>query len=195
MSTTAQQVFDRAIALIDEIDATTGLVDTETTEDYEARAPYLIDVLQKELAKASPYVKVYEYTYAYDGDVTWFKVTLPTDCDRIQKIVFSLFPDTRLNYLLEGTDIYMDFHYPEDGKIRIAYEAVPTTVTSLSDTLVLSDLALNAMVYGLAKKFVEVEQNEYLVSLFNKEYDSLRILASAPKQSSPEKIINVYGYF
>ena len=45
----ARDVYELGLALIDEIDSD-GTISAETTESYEARAPRIIDVLQKELS-------------------------------------------------------------------------------------------------------------------------------------------------
>ena len=45
----ARDVYELGIALIDEID-TDGSISVETQESYEAKAPKILDVLQKELA-------------------------------------------------------------------------------------------------------------------------------------------------
>lgn len=45
----ARDVYELSIALIDEIDSD-GSISPETAESYEARAPKIMDVLQKELA-------------------------------------------------------------------------------------------------------------------------------------------------
>jgi len=46
---TARDVYELAIALIDELDSS-GDIPPETVESYEARAPRIMNVLQKELA-------------------------------------------------------------------------------------------------------------------------------------------------
>jgi hypothetical protein len=49
MSVTAQEVYERALALIDEI-GEDGTIDAENTAGYAGKAPLLIDMLQRELA-------------------------------------------------------------------------------------------------------------------------------------------------
>ena len=43
---TGREVYERAIALVDEINPETGKVDAETTADYLARTPFLLSLLQ-----------------------------------------------------------------------------------------------------------------------------------------------------
>lgn len=49
MPTTAQQVFDLTMALIDELNETTGATDTDGTKAYKQRALPLLNVLRGEL--------------------------------------------------------------------------------------------------------------------------------------------------
>ena len=194
--TTANDIFVKAIALIDEINPTTGQVDTDTTEDYLARSPYLIDILQKELAKQSRYTKVYEYAYTYDPTTTdWHEITLPTDVDYVETVYLAEQPKNKIEYYheLNGTTQSLFINCQESGTVKITYKAIPPTVTALTDVLVLDDTTLTAMPYGLAKKFVEVEQNDFLVGIFDREYQSQRAMASIKKPSSFEKITNAYG--
>jgi hypothetical protein len=185
---TANDIYEAAIALIDEINPDTGLVSVDTTDDYKARAPYLIDILQKELAKTSKYEKLYEFEYT-PSDKEWVKIDLPSDFDTISKITIDGNPSQRISYQLENKSIYIK--YSDAATFNILYNAIPPTVTSLDDELVLTDLS--AMPYGLAKKFVEVEQNDFLVGIFSKEYDRQRIISAAKSPASIEKMINVYG--
>ena len=53
-------LFKKALSLYDEI-SKTGEINVSKTADYKARTPYLVDMLQKELLKASNYSKKYEY--------------------------------------------------------------------------------------------------------------------------------------
>jgi hypothetical protein len=56
---TANDVYERSLALYDEI-SKTGLPDPNKTKDYFVRAPKLIDMFQKELYKVSNYMKRHE---------------------------------------------------------------------------------------------------------------------------------------
>jgi hypothetical protein len=59
MSTTAQQIYKKALALIDEL-LPTGAINAAKTGDYAGKAPSIIDMLQKELTKNSDLYKIYE---------------------------------------------------------------------------------------------------------------------------------------
>lgn len=57
MATTARQVFDLAIALMDEMNENTGATDTTDTKEYKLRTPNILNVLRGELY---PYSDTYE---------------------------------------------------------------------------------------------------------------------------------------
>lgn len=58
---TVNQLYERSLALYDEI-SKNGTVNASKTADYKARTPFLADILQKELLKASDFSKKYEYS-------------------------------------------------------------------------------------------------------------------------------------
>ena len=58
MATTAQQVFNTAVALMDEI-SETGATDTEDTAEYKRRTLYILNLLRGELY---PFSDTYEQT-------------------------------------------------------------------------------------------------------------------------------------
>ena len=58
MSTTAQNVFDAAMGLMDEVNESTGATDTADTREYKNRTLLILNVLRGELY---PYSDNYEY--------------------------------------------------------------------------------------------------------------------------------------
>lgn len=48
---TAQEIFDNAISIIDEL-SDTGAISPSQVKEYSARAPYLLDMWQREIGKA-----------------------------------------------------------------------------------------------------------------------------------------------
>lgn len=50
MATTAQTVFELAMALIDEVDSN-GVVNAQNAQDYEGKAPRLISILEEDLCR------------------------------------------------------------------------------------------------------------------------------------------------
>lgn len=59
MSYTAQEIFDRAIVIIDEL-SDAGNVDPNQTKEYANKAPRLLDMWQKEMAKSGDLYKTFE---------------------------------------------------------------------------------------------------------------------------------------
>lgn len=60
MATNAQRVFDLAMALMDEVNESTGQTDTSDTREYKNRTLFILNVLRGEL---------YPYSDTYDKDV------------------------------------------------------------------------------------------------------------------------------
>jgi hypothetical protein len=62
MPYTGKKLFDRAIAVIDEL-SDTGMVSDGQVKEYKYRAPYLLDMFQKEIAKSGDLVKTFEMSF------------------------------------------------------------------------------------------------------------------------------------
>ncbi len=56
---TCKKIFDRAISIIDEL-SDTGTVSDSQIKEYKNRAPYLLDMFQKEVAKSGDLFKTFE---------------------------------------------------------------------------------------------------------------------------------------
>ena len=56
---TAKKIFDRSIAIIDEL-SDSGLVSDAQVREYKNRAPLLLDLWQKEMAKSGDLHKTFE---------------------------------------------------------------------------------------------------------------------------------------
>lgn len=194
---TARDVYNRAIALIDEISSETGSVDVSTTDDYEARSPFLIDLLQKEVARVGKYKKVADIAVTASTDdptSAYVTVTMPIDIDYIEKAVIL---DPPNNYypqptMVENKNVYVPTTF--DGTIRLTYFAVPADITSLEDTLVVDHLSQVAMAYGLARAFVLPEGNSEMTSYLTREYDEKKALVGRLKPVSFERVRDVYGF-
>ena len=195
---TARDVYNKAIALIDEISSETGTVDVSTTGDYEARAPFLIDILQKEVARVGKYRKTADVVVTASTDdptLAYVTVTLPSDVDYVEKVVVLNPPYDyyRKSTMIENGAVYVPTTF--DGTLRITYLAVPTDIESLEDTIVVDHLSEVAITYGLAKAFVLPEGNSELVSYLSREYDEKKALISRIKPVSFERVHDVYGGF
>ena len=193
---TARDVYNNAIALIDEISPDTGLVDVNTTAEFEARAPYLIDLLQKEVARIGRYTKTSDVVITASTDdptLAYVSVTMPADLDYLEKAVVLDPPNpyARLVLMVENNALYVARFF--GGTIRLTYRAIPTTVDSLDDTLSVDGVSQVAMAYGLARLLVAVEGNDYLVSFLANEYERQKMLIARAKPASFERIVDYYG--
>jgi hypothetical protein len=56
---TGQEVFEQSISIIDELN-TSGIVDPTQVKEYSSRAPFLLDLWQKEMAKSGDLYKTFE---------------------------------------------------------------------------------------------------------------------------------------
>ena len=195
---TARDVYNKAIALIDEISSDTGTVDVSTTDDYEARSPYLIDLLQKEVARIGKYKKTADIVVAAttaDPTVAYTTVTMPVDIDYIEKVVVLDPPNNyyRQAMMVENKNVYVPTTF--GGTIRLTYFAVPADIDSLEDTLVVDHLSQVSMSYGLARALVLPEGNSELTSYLSRSYDEQKALISRVKPASFEQVFNAYGGF
>ena len=193
---TARDAYNRAIALIDEISSDTGAVEVGTTGDYEARAPFLIDMLQKEVARIGRYRKTTDITVTATGtDPTadYVSVTLPSDIDYIEKVVVLDPPNDyyRRATMVENGAIYVPTTF--EGVLRVTYAPVPTDITSLDDDLEVDHLSQIAISYGLARSFVLPEGNGELTSYLSRSFDEQKALISRIKPVSFERVRDVYG--
>jgi hypothetical protein len=79
VSYTGTEIFDRAIAVLDELSDTGTVVDSQIKE-YKYRAPYLLDLWQKEMAKSGDLFKTFELS-------CFRKKNLLTDVSQMGKII------------------------------------------------------------------------------------------------------------
>lgn len=193
---TGRQIYERAIALVDEINPDTGAVNSDTTNDYLARTPLLLTLLQTELIQYSKTVKRYEIDCVSSGD-GWVFAELPADLHSISDVTIETngrhFKDPTWRTEQNGniTEFYYDACF--DGKIKIFYKPVPAPVTDLDAILTIDDATANLMAYGLAEAFINVEQNDFLQRIFKRKYDEQKSDALANKPVGMVKIVDVYG--
>lgn len=112
MSYTGQEIYNMAIAIIDEL-SDTGTVDPSRTKDYQFKAPYLLDAWNKEICKV-------------------------------------------------------------ENKSTI------NKITSLTQTVDVSDINCPSGAYYLAMHFAQSDQNSELVSLCRSKYAELKVEARNP---------------
>jgi hypothetical protein len=119
MPYTGTEIFDRSIAIIDELSDSGAVSDAQIAE-YKYRAPYLLDLWQKEMARTGGLFKTFEIS-------CFRKKNLLTDVNQFQAVEHT---DTDQTY--EGTGANC-FFFGVDGPATVSIEeltgAVWTAVT------------------------------------------------------------------
>lgn len=193
---TGREVFERAIALIDEISPETGVVDVDTTDDYLARTPYLLSLLQIELI---PYLKTRQkhIIQSDGGQKSWIKEDLPDNVYAINDVTIDkgsiYYHEPTYREERNGNVIEFYYHGSFNGQITITYTPIPKKVTDLDEELEIDDVTANLMSYGLAEAFINVEQNEFLQRIFKLKYDEQKMVALRPTPQGTVRIKDVYG--
>ncbi len=192
---TGREIYERAIALVDEINEDTGEVDVDTTMDYLARAPYLLTMLQTELMPLSNTRN--KFVIEADGDGKgWVKADLPIDVMEIEDVIIereSYLHDPSWKSEKNGNITEFYYHSSVKGEIRISYVPIPVPVTDLDEDLTIDDTTANMMAYGLAEAFINVEQNDFLQAIFKRKYDEQKAMLLANKPRGFTRIVDVYG--
>ena len=136
MSTTARQVFNLAIALMDEMNENTGATDTTDTKEYKLRTPNILSVLCGELY---PYSDT--YTLNTDG-------TRPI-CPAVETIESSIGLDDTLcttvlpyglaaHLLLGENNVMAGFFQPRYEDMREKLKNAPASFDAITDVYGLS---------------------------------------------------------
>lgn len=194
MSYTGTEIFDKAIAIIDEISDTGTINDTQVAE-YKYRAPYLLDLWQKKMAKSGSLYNVQEYTNA---DATtlyqWIKFTIPSNLKSIKDMMF-INDDSdisSIDYKRFGmNDIY--FYFKDTGTVRMLYIPIPTKVTALTQTLEVDDIAATSGAYYLAEHFALADQNSELAAKCRNEFAELKNDSVVKSPLLQQEIKDSYG--
>lgn len=126
----------------------------------------------------------------------WIKFEMPADFRMLDQIVQE-YPERQYakdpNSKWEGfRDLYINYYF--DGEMRIVYKPVPTTITTLAQTLELDDITVNAITYYVAAKLAPFE-NKSLVNFFEGRYNELKMESYIRMPSSEQAIVDVYGGF
>lgn len=128
----------------------------------------------------------------------WVKVTLPSTVKSIDKVIVE-YETQQYNaddsYKIErsGNTQYLYVDYFFNGKLRVQYKPVPTTITATTDTLQVDDITANVIAYGLAKWFMAAEENQYLAKLFNDKFNELKAESNLKQPSGVVQIKDYYG--
>ena len=193
---TVKDIFDRTIALLDEISPDTGNVDISSTAGFEARAPYLVDILQQEVARFGRYRKTTDITVTANTDdptSAYVAVSLPDDVNYVEKVIVLVPPDNyyRKSFMIEEDAVYVTTMF--EGVLRVTYIPELPAITSLDDVLVVDSICQVAMAWGLAKMFVAPEGNDVLTAFFTNEFEKQKMLLTQRKPASWERVSHTYN--
>lgn len=139
---------------------------------------------------------LWQFKYATDKVpeyAPWVKYDLPTDFNAVDMVVEE-FPvrqyDANSIYKLENyRDFYYNFYF--EGKIRVTYRPVPSTITALTDTIDIDDVLAEAIVYDCAAK-IGFYENKDIVNFAEQRRIEAKTEASMDTPSSPEIMTDFY---
>ena len=131
MSTTARQVFNLAIALMDEMNENTGATDTTDTKEYKLRTPNILNVLCGELY---PYSDT--YTLNADGTRPVCPVieTIDSTIGLDDTLCATVLPYGLAAHLLLGeNNVMAGFFNQRYEEMREKLKNVPASFTAIED--------------------------------------------------------------
>ena len=167
MSTTAEQVFQFAMAIANEI-PNTGLFTSASLTRYKVRTPYILTMLEAELLREGELFNTYTITdddapfsTAADDDV-WITIAMPADFKSLDEIRTI---DTSGNYVSvpwrwENKNNLI-FPAQFEGTLTVSYHAYPSVITALTDTLHVDDVTARTILpYGLVAELYKDEGSD-----------------------------------
>lgn len=200
--TTVKQVFDIAMALADS--QVEGNSFDETNDEYKDRTPQILNVLQNELANVGKLRIVIDKPITETG--VWNTITLPDDLDRITKITIlteeGIYVKNGVRYIVEsnGDENILKVKSKLIGTLKIEYLQIPEMISSMNDTLRVSDrVARSVLPYGLVANLF-VEENPTIASFAEQKYeenknDSSGILAPIEEEYIELPYGDMYGNY
>lgn len=122
------------------------------------------------------------------------KKQMPSDFYSVDQIV----EETADSYNRDATykwegkkDLYMDWNF--NGNLRIVYRAIPTEITSLSDTLQLDDVTcIKVLPYGLAAHLM-LDENQDAAAFFQQRYEEMKREQYQEQPAAENEIEDIYG--
>jgi hypothetical protein len=138
-------------------------------------------------------VAMFEYSFDTVPDYKpWVKYTMPSDFDSVESLIIlsdKIYVEA-IDYKWENyKDLYVSYNF--DGTVRINYKAFPTTLTSKTDILEISDSAATIIAYYVAARIATSEQQN-LVNYFEQKYNELKMELRYNKPAREQEIQNVY---
>lgn len=190
MSYTGTEIFNQSIAILDELSDAGTIVESQVKE-YKHRAPYLLDLWQKEIGDSLQAVQEYENA---DGENAhkWTKRALPTNLKRIKEVMFidSDLQISSIPYRRFGdSDIY--FYFTCLGTARMLYVPFPEKITSLTQTLEVDEYKAASGAYYLAEHFAMADMNDELARRCREKFSKLEL--QKPQPLNATEIIDTYN--
>ena len=191
--TTARQIFDISMILIDEVPVN-GVFDADRTTDYLAKAPYLLTMLQDELIRDSNYYKTETITItsSVPTDGGYIAHTMASDFYSASQVISIEVQGTyqqATDFKWEGNNVLL---IPDSfvGTYKIIYLPIPTPITAMTDVMVLDDITCRTTIANALASQLITKENPDLSQFLNQRYLDLK-----NKQKQPagiNKIIDKY---
>jgi len=190
----AKEIHDQAISIIDEI-SDNGSVDPNKTKEYSNRAPYLLDMWQKEMADADCLFNITEYENTDETLLRkWTKFDLPANFRTVKDVMFidSEKQFDKMEYKQFGnSDLYI--YFAKLGLARILYSAIPIKITLLTQALEIDDITATSGAYYLAEHYAMADQNQELAAKCKGKFKELKISLTKRTPMSSLTIEDVYS--
>lgn len=140
---------------------------------------------------------LYSYPFAL-ADIPeyapWYTKIMPANFRTIDCVIEE-YPERQytnaINYKKEGFKT-LKINYFFEGKFRVIYKPVPTTLTTIDDVLEIDNITAQAIVYYIAARLAPFKKKE-LVTFFESKYMELKVESSQDAPVSTSDIIDVYG--
>lgn len=176
-----QDVFNLAMPLIDETPVN-GVFDIDNTEEYTAKAPFILTIIQSELCKVAPLYK--NLTITASGTEGYVAVTMPSDYMAIYKLL-----DSDLENFDDFKIVNKTIYVPYDFSGTLVYRYIPAMVEVLTEECPFDDItASTAIPHYLASRLIAIEKPDLSRDLFIKAEDYKRnIKTQQPASISKRK--------
>lgn len=120
----------------------------------------------------------------------YVKYTMPSNFDSIAQITEEN-PKAGLYHKWENnSDLFVNYYF--DGVLKITYKPNPTKITSLTQTLEVSESSSIAGAYYLAEHFAMADQNSELAQRCKEKYAEIVTKNKKKRPLQPETIQDVY---
>lgn len=122
----------------------------------------------------------------------YVKIDMPSNFDSITQIITE-YPKAGLYHKWENNnELYVNYDF--DGVLKITYRPNPTKITSLSQTLELSESSCISGAYYLARHFAVSDMNTELAAECDREYQRVRNANKIHRPLQATKIRDVYRW-